>query len=250
MDNHFPSALQFTWRPENDGQPYHVTPGDPGGGTSYGVTANTWADAQHHELVPHNVALKDAPKSDLQAIYLHNYWNLVRGDDLPYGLDLQVFDLAVMCGPGASVEVLQRALHVEPDGKIGAVTIAAAKGAEPTVINEDFMMEALVYLHSLHDFEEFGHGWMRRVDACHSEASVLALQTANPSSDAGKHRIAPMVPTPADKLPPPAPEATAEPVRVDATPAVAAPSVPLLPAPDRVPADEPINDVHMSEANA
>jgi len=46
--------------------------------------------------------------ADIQAIYRQDFWNPVRGDDLPVGVDLSVFDAGVMSGPSRSVKWLQQ----------------------------------------------------------------------------------------------------------------------------------------------
>ncbi|MFC0282394.1 glycosyl hydrolase 108 family protein [Camelimonas abortus] len=61
----------------------------------------------------------------MQAIYRQQYWEKIRGDDLPPGVDYVVFDGAVNSGVAQSAKWLQRALGVRVDGIIGNATIAA-----------------------------------------------------------------------------------------------------------------------------
>jgi len=52
---------------------------------------------------------------------------LYRGDDLPGGLDLAVFDFAVNSGPARAVKTLQRIVGVPADGVMGAMTLDAVR---------------------------------------------------------------------------------------------------------------------------
>ena len=63
---------------------------------------------------------------EVAAIYRAEYWNAIRGDDLPPGLDLVAFDAAVNSGPSRGARWLQTAVSANADGKIGPATIAAA----------------------------------------------------------------------------------------------------------------------------
>lgn len=165
------AALAFVWRPENDGQGDHVDPGDTGGETNYGVTAATWAAAVEHGLV--FGGLHEARTEDLAAVLRALFWNVVQGDALPVGVDLAVFNLAMVAGPGRAVRVLQQAIGVVVDGGMGPVTLHGA-WARP----------AAGLIGALTDREEsffaacptawrFLKGWDRRAQDCRSFALVL-----------------------------------------------------------------------------
>ena len=111
-------------------------PKDPGGETNLGVTKRVyeeWGGTKD---------MKDLTVEDVAPIYQKNYWNRVRGDDLPAGLDLCVFDFGVNAGTGRSAKFLQRLVGTTVDGGIGPATLRAVnayvqiEGIEATI--DDF----------------------------------------------------------------------------------------------------------------
>jgi hypothetical protein len=64
-------------------------------------------------------------------IYRSRYWNVLRCDELPIGVDLVVFDFGVDEGPAYSAKALQEVTGAGTDGSVGPVTIAAAKMMSP-----------------------------------------------------------------------------------------------------------------------
>lgn len=71
-------------------------PRDPGGATMKGVTLATF-----RRYVPNATKDKLRNISDemLARIYREGYWDIVKGDELPPGLDYALFDWAVNSGP-------------------------------------------------------------------------------------------------------------------------------------------------------
>ena len=119
--------------------------------------------------------MKDLTVEDVAPIYKKNYWDRVKGDDLPSGLDLCVFDFGVNAGTGRSAKYLQRMIGTVADGGIGPNTLKAldnyveSEGLEQTIRN--FQEARQKYYESLKTFETFGRGWTRRVD----ETTELAV---------------------------------------------------------------------------
>ena len=98
-------------------------PSDPGGATKFGITRETLARARGRPVSVDDVRRPDARRRP-SPIYRRLYWDAVRADELPPGLDLAVFDLAVNSGPSRAVRMLQAVLGVEADGIVGPVTLA------------------------------------------------------------------------------------------------------------------------------
>lgn len=167
----WPAALDFVWQPENDGQDSHADPGDIGGWTRWGVTHEDWSDAVEHGLV--EGAFATASKSDLATV-LRRAWDALRCDELPAGVDLAVFNFAMVSTAGHAVHVLQWALGVQQDGAFGPVTMGAALRVPPVALIADFTADEDRYYAELPSFQRFGKGWLRRADDCQE----LALQLA------------------------------------------------------------------------
>lgn len=135
-------------------------PKDPGGATMKGVTLATF-----RRYVP------EASKADLRAIsdkwvqtiYRDGYWEPVRGDSLPAGVDLAVFDFGVNSGPSRAVKALQSTVGVLADGKAGKVTLDAVRREDPAELVKAVCGRRLGFVRGLKTFSTFGKGWARRI---------------------------------------------------------------------------------------
>lgn len=160
MEANWQAALYFVWRPENDGQPYHVTPGDPGGGTNMGVTEATWRDAERRGLV--SGELQYAELSDLSRVLHELFWHVAGCDKLPAGVDLVVFNMAMVSGPSRAIRLLQSAVGVKQDGIWGPISQGALENTDPEEVLDYFTDDAVAFFEGLAGFERFGNGWLRR----------------------------------------------------------------------------------------
>ena len=89
-------------------------PSDPGGMTNLGVTAANWAMWVGHPV--NEKQMRALTPSDVAPFYKRKYWDAIRADELPNGLDYCVFDCAVNSGVGRAVKILQSCVGVNPDG--------------------------------------------------------------------------------------------------------------------------------------
>jgi lysozyme family protein len=147
-------------------------PKDPGGATMKGVTLATYSDwlgrpASKDEL-------RNISDEHLRDIYKTRYWDAVRGDDLPSGLDYVVFDMAVNSGPGRAARMLQSAVGATPDGAIGPKTLVAVQAHGAEALIAVFQRSRQHFLEALPTFATFGKGWTRRVN----EAADIGLKIA------------------------------------------------------------------------
>jgi uncharacterized protein (TIGR02594 family) len=174
-------------------------PRDPGGRTSRGILQREW-DAWRRTRPGLPADVWRAPQDQVEAIYRQNYWNALRCDDLPAGVDYAVFDYGVNSGIGRAGKVLQRLVDVAVDGEVGPDTIAATKRANAAALIEAICDERLAFLQGLRTWPTFGKGWGRRVREV--RAAALAMNAAPPSpqgegparrSEAAKAAAAPAV---------------------------------------------------------
>jgi lysozyme family protein len=145
-------------------------PADPGGATMKGVTLKTYSDWLSRQATKDE--LRNIPAEHLRTIYKARFWDAVRGDELPSGLDYVVFDMAVNSGPGRAARMLQAAVGVTPDGSIGPKTLAAVNAQDPSTLIATFQRNRQHFLEDLPTFGTFGKGWTRRV----TEAGEIGLK--------------------------------------------------------------------------
>ena len=171
----FDDCLAFTWRPENDGQPLHTTPGDRGGATAWGVTLGSYAAwrADHGIHSTTSADLGRATKPELSELIRSRYWLAVSADSLPLGVDLLVYDFGYGSGPGTSVRQLQALVGVVQDGQFGPVSLAAIDRMDREHLIRTLAARHAAYYESLADARLFGRGWANRNNA----RLALALQT-------------------------------------------------------------------------
>ena len=158
MKENFNAALQHVLEDEGG---FSNHPKDPGGATMKGVTLDTYRSyKQNQHLTAED--LKKITGEELRDIYRRRYWDAIRGDDLPSGVDYCVFDCAVNSGPGRAAKMLQEVVGVKPDGGIGPITLAAVKSVDPIVLINKYAEKRLAFWQSLPTFDTFGKGWTRR----------------------------------------------------------------------------------------
>jgi lysozyme family protein len=136
-------------------------PSDPGGMTNLGVTRNVWREWTKRDV--DEAEMRSLTPDLVTPLYKQRYWDAVKADDLPRGIDYAVFDAAVNMGPGRAAKLLQAALGVTADGSIGRATIAAATAADPAELLEAFSLGKEAFYQSLPTFGTFGKGWLNRV---------------------------------------------------------------------------------------
>lgn len=145
-------------------------PLDPGGITNLGCTKATWEKWCGRPVT--EAEMRALSPADVSPLYKEKYWDKVKGDELPAGVDYVVFDTAINSGPGRAAKLLQETIGTTPDGAIGPLTLRAIAAMPATDIINSFQDRRLVYLQTLPTWSTFGRGWARRVE----EGRALALQ--------------------------------------------------------------------------
>ena len=144
---------------------------DPGGITNLGITLRTWQQWQRRVVDAQE--MRNLTADQVTPLYRENYWNAVKGDQLPNGVDYLVFDFAVNAGVRKAIQTLQKVLEVKTDGVIGPVTLTAIKEADPEELIREFTEAKEDHYKSLDTFEDFGEGWMARSERVEQRATEL-----------------------------------------------------------------------------
>jgi len=147
-------------------------PDDPGGETKFGISKRAYPDVDIANLSEHDAAL----------IYKEDYWNKIRGDDLPFPLALLTFDAAVNSGCKRASKWLQHAVDANPiDGYIGDITVEIANAAYGKNADEcihQAIHQRQQFVRGLLTYKTFGKGWDRRIKETEQEAKKWITETS------------------------------------------------------------------------
>jgi lysozyme family protein len=147
---------------------YSNHPDDPGGATMKGVTQGRY-DSYRKLKGLERRSVRQMTDVEMKEIYKKFYWDAVRGDELPLGLDYVVFDGGVNSGPGQSAKWLQRAIGVPVDGIIGVTTLAKLEELQADEdkagdrIIDSICDQRLAFVRGLRNYPSFAKGWERRI---------------------------------------------------------------------------------------
>ena len=143
-------------------------PSDPGGETKYGISKRAYPDVDIAELT----------KDDAADLYKRDYWDRIKGDDLPVGVACVVMDYAVNSGISRASKALQSVCGIaNGDGIIGpaslnAVWVTVKNTTEEDVINA-VTEQRQGFIRALSIYDTFGKGWERRIEETRAKAMEL-----------------------------------------------------------------------------
>lgn len=147
-------------------------PDDNGGATNFGITIGTlrsWRDDPN--LTAQDV--RNLSRDEAIEIYRARYWNPMRCDMLPPGVDLMLFDFGVNAGPARAVRMLQEIVGVTQDGSVGPITLGAVGAVAPLQIVRSFAQKRLSFYRQLADWPVFGKGWTNRTNTVEQQAAAM-----------------------------------------------------------------------------
>jgi lysozyme family protein len=154
---------------------YVNDPADRGGETNLGVTIGAWGAYLGRAIQPGE--MKALTVDTVKPFYKSMYWDKVKGDDLPVGVDYAVFDFAVNAGVGRAAKFLQRAVGAVDDAVIGPGTLALVAKTTPGELLENFAKQKEAFYNSLAEKnptqKKFLKGWMARVDHVQTAATSM-----------------------------------------------------------------------------
>lgn len=175
-DISFRHALELVLRDEGGNSD---DPDDRGGRTSRGVTQrefDPWCAEQG--IAQHDVWT--ATDDEIAQVYLTEYWRPMWCAILPPGADYAVFDMAVNEGCHEATLMLQRALQVNADGRIGPVTREAMRNADASALVANLIsqrMEFYRHIASRRGQAKFLRGWLNRCS--HVARNAADMQQAS-----------------------------------------------------------------------
>lgn len=140
----FASAYAFTLAHEVGWWPGGERDPNP---TLDGVTQRAYDTYRRSQNLPTRT-VRDMDAAERSAIY-RRYWDDCGADLLPARAANAHFAFAFNAGPVQAVKVLQRALGVEADGRVGPRTRAAILAAADATLLPALLLEQLAYYHTI-----------------------------------------------------------------------------------------------------
>ena len=175
MRRNFDECLDFVLRAEG-GFSDHVD--DPGGATNMGITRATLAGVRGHAVSRADV--RALTREQATEIYRSLYWRAVRGDELPAGVDMVLFDHAVNSGPKAAIRTLQGALGFKQNGLLTLRCVDAAQGSDHAALVRKLCAARMNFLRRLSTWIVFRRGWTARLEALERDALAMCGRGAPP----------------------------------------------------------------------
>lgn len=157
MANNFDYCLKIMLKSEGG---YSNHSRDRGGMTNLGVTKAVYDE--FYKTDADEETMRGLKYDDVKPIYYENYWMRCKCEDLPTGVDLQVFDIAVNSGSGTAAKLLQRVVGATIDGSIGPQTLGYVEDMEPMDAIKALGLEREAFYRELDTFDTFGKGWLAR----------------------------------------------------------------------------------------
>jgi len=198
-----------------EGRVYENVPGDRGGPTKWGVTIGRLATIKGVKLPKAGTAaynrlvedLKALSPDEIKAIYKRDYWDAVRGDDLPPGVDFAVADFGLNSGPSRAAKYLCRCLGMKQSGTLNNEVIQAARRSDAADLVNAYCDARAAFLTQIAvgTQAKFRKGWLNRV----SDVRKRSLKLVALPAEAPPPEMAPDVVMPkADPLKPTTKELT------------------------------------------
>jgi lysozyme family protein len=143
-------------------------------GSKYGISAAAFP----------NLDIASLTVADVSPIYKAKYWDVVRGDDLPAGLDLATWDYGVNSGTWRAIKDLQASVGRQVDGAFGPQTLAAVQACDVQATIKAICAKRLGYLHGLKIWNTFKGGWSARVANVEAKGVAMYLATVKTPAEA------------------------------------------------------------------
>ena len=150
-------------------------PRDRGGMTNLGVTQRAWE--AYIGMRVNEEFMRSLTPDIVEPFYKTMYWDRIKGDQLPAGIDYAAFDLAVNSGIYKAARYLQQIAGATDDGIIGPKSLEAIRSCNPEQVVDALCDMRLDFLKRLSTFSTFGKGWSIRIAEVKAKAVSMAEET-------------------------------------------------------------------------
>ena len=172
MKSSFDGAFNHVMQSEGG---YNNDPLDPGGETNLGVTKKAWAAYLGRAIQDGEMAA--LTQSAVKPFYKSQYWDKIRGDDLPKGIDYIVFDFAINAGVRQAILFLQRCVGATADGVIGPATMTKIAQSNMRMVILGFTNQKELFYRDIAQRkpsqERFLKGWLVRASTTEAKAMTM-----------------------------------------------------------------------------
>lgn len=187
FDKWFDKALKYEGKVNED------VPGDAGGPTRWGITLGRLATIKgvktpKRGTVPFErlkAELYSLTADEIKAIYRRDYWDAVRADELPAGVDFAVADFGLNSGPSRAVTALQRLCGNRETGRMDDETVREAGDFDRVELIMLYCDERTRFLNAIVEKRpnqrKFLKGWLSRVGDVKRSAIALAEKDETPA---------------------------------------------------------------------
>ena len=179
MEENFYQALENILKYEGG---YTNHPLDSGGPTNLGITLSTLQRYYNEygygdfdgdgEVTVNDIKLLNT-YDKVSPIYKAYYWDRLKLDEFPSGVDFLMFDFAVNSGPKNAVRILQRAINrftrnkIDVDGLLGPNTMSYVNKINPELLIDGMLKEREIFYNKIISSdpsqEIFRRGWFNRL---------------------------------------------------------------------------------------
>ena len=141
---------------------------DRGGKTNFGITQrtfNTWRDS----IKKPRADVFTIKQEEAKEIYKKNYWDLIKGSQLPHDVAQAILSMALTDGPQDAIKHTQKILGIPPTGVMGPITMksiwSAAKQKGTKKLTNYIVDKQIQRYQSDEQAKTYGKGWTNRAES-------------------------------------------------------------------------------------
>ncbi len=141
---------------------------DRGGKTNLGITQRTFNAWRDSIKKPREDVFKITVE-EAKEIYKKNYWNLIKGSQLPHDVAQAILSMALTDGPQDAIRHTQKILGIPPTGIMGPITMkaiwSAAKTKGTKKLTNYIVDKQIQRYQSDEQAKTYGRGWTNRAES-------------------------------------------------------------------------------------